>query len=198
MDKSTSNQPDSKSRSVDALASSALAPVRKLPQGQPTSVLDHMCKVILALDVTGLGSVEGLGAVWLHTAINLDTGYSFGSVAVDVSIDTFQDLLRQRVLPHYHARGRAISTVITDRSNLWRDRDGCAFDAYLVSHGIEHTYDAFAKPLTWGKVERLLAQFARLYLNGTSNIAPKLVTLEELQSAYDLWAYHQSNRYIIE
>lgn len=157
-----------------------------------------MCKVLLALDVTGLGSVEGLGAVWLHTAINLDTGHIFGSAAVDVSIDTFQDLLRQRILPHYHARGRAIATVITDRSDLWHDRNGRAFDAYLVSHGIEHTYEAFAKPLTWSKVEHLLAQFAHLYLNGTSNIARKLVTLEELQAAYDLWAYHQSNRYIIE
>ncbi len=96
----------------------------------------------------------------------------------------------------YHAR-RAITTVVTDNSRSWHDRDAIALDTYLMRHGIEHMYESLANPRTRGTVERILARFG-LYLGGMAVTVRDTVTVEGLQAACDLWAYHQCNRHTID
>jgi len=198
MDKSTSNQPDSKSRSVDARASLALAPARKLPQEQSMSASKPMRETILALDVMRLGPVDRLGYVWLHSATDLNTCYVFGRVDGHAEIDTVQALLEQHVLPHYQARGCAIHAVTTEHSDLWHGQSGRAFQNYLMDHGIGYKMAAVDKPLIKSKIECLFGRLALLKLSNAVHAGLSTVTMEAVQAACDLVIYRECNRHIVD
>jgi len=114
-------------------------------------------------------------------------------VAPDIHPNAFLETLRQHILPHYRARGRAVSTAITDNSRSWH---GHACDSDVANHGIE-CMKASTNPLTRGKIERQIARLCHLNPGGVAEGASGTITVKRLHVAYDLLA-QQCNQHIVD
>lgn len=144
---------------------------------------------LLSQDTFYVGTLKGVGRVYLHAVVDTFSSYAFGFLHTTKQPEAAVAVLHNEVLPFYREKGLPIKAVLTDNGREFCGKDTHPYEIYLDFNEIEHRTTKVRKPQTNGFVER----FNRTVLNEffRSAFRTKLYeTVEALQVDLDKWLGH--------
>src|SRR5215217_6223468 len=136
-----------------------------------------------------VGTLKGIGRVYLHAVVDPHGSYAFGFLHVSKQPEAAVAVLHNDVLPFYRDLGLEVGAVLTDDGREFRGTERHAYELYLALNDIEHRKTRVGSPRTNGFVERfhgtVLEESFRPALHG------KLFEgVEALRADLDAWLVH--------
>lgn len=144
---------------------------------------------LLSADTFFVGSLKGVGKVYLHAVVDTFGSYAFGFLHVSKQPEVAVAVLHNDVLPFYRHLDLPVTAVLTDNGREFCGTDTHPYELYLELNGIEHRRTKVRTPRTNGFVERFngtgLDEFFRVKLRETF-----YDSVEALQADLDAWLVH--------
>lgn len=144
---------------------------------------------LLSQDVYHVGTIKGVGPVYLHTVVDTYGSYAFGFLHTSKRPEAAVAILHNDALPFYRAHGLPVDTVLTDNGREFCGIDRHPYELCLGLAGIEHRCTPPASPQTNGFVERfhrtVKEEFFEVVFRQTW-----FTSLDQLQEALDAWLVH--------
>ena len=144
---------------------------------------------LLCADTFFVGSLKGIGKVYLHAMVDAYGSYAFGFLHVSKQPEAAVAVLHNDVLPFYGRLDLPVKAVLTDNGREFCGTDTHPYELYLELNGIEHRKTKVKTPKTNGFVERfngtVLDEFFRIKMRETV-----YETVDTLQADLDLWLIH--------
>lgn len=144
---------------------------------------------LLCADTFFVGSLKGIGKVYLHAVVDAYGSYAFGFLHVSKQPEAAVAVLHNDVLPFYGRLDLPVKAVLTDNGREFCGTDTHPYELYLELNGIEHRKTKVKTPKTNGFVERfngtVLDEFFRIKMRETV-----YETVDTLQADLDLWLVH--------
>jgi transposase InsO family protein len=149
---------------------------------------------LLAQDTFFVGTLKGVGRVYLHAVVDTYGSYAFGFLHTTKQPEAAAAVLHNDVLPFYQERDIPVKTVLTDNGREFCGRDTHPYELYLQLNDIEHRRTQVRRPQSNGFVERfnrtVLDEFFR-----TAFRTKYYETVEVLQDDLDAWlVYYNTER----
>lgn len=111
---------------------------------------------LVAVDTFMVGTLKGVGRVYLQSAIDCHSRYAWGRLYTSKLPVTAVQLLNNDVLPFFESHGASITTVLSDNGREFCGRaDRHPYELFLQLEGIEHRTTKVRRPQSNGYVERL-------------------------------------------
>src|ERR671913_106638 len=144
---------------------------------------------LLSADTFMVGTLEGIGRVYLHAVVDTHGSYAFGFLHVSKQPEAAVAVLHNEVLPFYKELGLEVGAVLTDNGREFCGTERHPYELYLALNDIEHRKTRVGSPRTNGFVERfngtVLEEFFRPVMH------QKLFeSVEALQADLDAWLAH--------
>jgi transposase InsO family protein len=144
---------------------------------------------LLSADTFMVGSLKGIGRVYLHAVVDTHGSYAFGFLHVSKQPEAAAAVLHNDVLPFYGELGLPVGAVLTDNGREFCGTERHPCELYLALNDIEHRRTRVRAPRTNGFVERfhgtVLEEFFRPVMH------QKLFdSVEALQTDLDTWLHH--------
>jgi transposase InsO family protein len=109
----------------------------------------------VAVDTFYVGSLKGIGKIYLQSALDCHTRYAWGRLYTTKLPITAVHLLNDAVLPFFDAHGTRVKTVLSDNGREYCGRpDSHPYELFLQLEEIEHTTTRVGRPQSNGFVER--------------------------------------------
>lgn len=149
---------------------------------------------LLCQDTFMVGTLKGIGRVYLQNVVDTYGSYAFGKLYTSKQPETAADVLYDRVLPFYEAHDLRVEHILTDNGREYCGRPMIhPYEVYLELNDIEHRRTKVATPRTNGFVERfnktVLDEFVR------ETFRDKFyASVEELQADFDKWLDYYNNK----
>lgn len=144
---------------------------------------------LLSADTFFVGSLKGVGKVYLHAVVDTFGSYAFGFLHVSKQPEAAVSVLHNDVLPFYRNLDLPVKAVLTDNGREFCGTEKHPYELYLDLNGIEHRRTKVRTPRTNGFVERfngtVLDEFFRVKMRETF-----YETVEALQADLDAWLIH--------
>ena len=144
---------------------------------------------LLSADTFFVGSLKGVGRVYLHAVVDTFGSYAFGFLHVSKQPEAAVAVLHNDVLPFYRNLGLTVGAILTDNGREFCGTERHPYELYLDLNGIEHRRTRVKSPKTNGFVERfngtVLEEFFRVTMRETF-----YETVEALQTDLDAWLIH--------
>ena len=149
---------------------------------------------LLCADTFFVGTLKGIGKVYLHAVVDTFGSYAFGFLHVSKQPEAAVAVLHNEVLPFYRQLEMPVKAVLTDNGREFCGSDNHPYELYLDLSGIEHPRTKIRSPKTNGFVERfngtVLEEFFRVKLRETF-----YESVEALQADLDAWLrYYNTER----
>lgn len=144
---------------------------------------------LLSQDTFFVGTMKGVGKVYLHAAVDTYGSYAFGFLHTGKKPECAAVLLHNDILPFYKEHGLTVQAILTDNGPEFCGTQNHPFELYLALNDIEHRRTKVRTPRTNGFIER----FNRTVLNEFFRIAFRenyYETVEALQADLDQWLIH--------
>jgi len=141
---------------------------------------------LLSQDTFFVGTLKGVGRVYMHTVIDTYGSFAFGFLHTTKQPEAAVAVLHNDVLPFYEERGLEVKAVLTDNGREYCGTETHPYEMYLELNEIEHRRTKVRSPKTNGFVER----FNRTALDEFYRVAfrKKLYeSVESLQQDLDAW-----------
>jgi len=147
---------------------------------------------LLSQDTFYVGTLKGVGRVYLHAVVDTFSSYAFGFLHTSKQPEAAAAVVHNDVLPFYKNKGLTIKSILTDNGREFCGKDTHPYEIYLALNDIEHRTTKVRKPQTNGFVERfnrtVLEEFFR------SAFRTKLYeSVIALQEDLDKWLVHYNN-----
>ena len=147
---------------------------------------------LLSADTFMVGSLKGIGRVYLHAVVDTYGSYAFGFLHVSKQPEAAVAVLHNDVLPFYDNLGLTVDAVLTDNGREFCGTERHPYELYLALNDIEHRKTKVRSPQTNGFVERfngtVLEEFFRPVMH------QKLFeSVEALQADLDTWLHHYNH-----
>jgi transposase InsO family protein len=111
---------------------------------------------LVAVDTFMVGSLKGVGRVYLQTVIDCYSRYAWGRLYTSKLPVTAVHVLNSDVPPFFEKHGVPIKTVLSDNGREYCGRlDKHPYELFLQLEGIEHRTTKVRRPQSNGFVERL-------------------------------------------
>jgi transposase InsO family protein len=144
---------------------------------------------LLSQDTFYVGTLKGVGKVYLQAVVDTYGSYAFGFVHTTKRPECAVAVLYNDVLPFYEAQGLTVGAVLTDNGREFCGTEHHPYELYLALEGIEHRKTKVRRPQTNGFVERfnrtLLDEFLRTAMRTTL-----YTSTDALQADLDTWLVH--------
>jgi transposase InsO family protein len=150
---------------------------------------------LLCQDTFTVGTLKGIGRVYLQAVIDTYGSYAFGKLYTSKGSETAADVLYDRVLPFYEDQGIRVEHILTDNGTEYCGRFMThPYEIFLELNEIKHRRTRVATPRTNGFVERfnrtILDEFFREVFRKKF-----FASIEEIQQDLDVWlAYYNQDR----
>ncbi len=148
---------------------------------------------LLSADTFFVGTLKGVGKVYLHAVVDTYGSYAFGFLHVSKQPEAAVAVLHNDVLPFYRKLGLPVKAVLTDNGREFCGTEKHPYELYLDLNDIEHRRTRVRSPKTNGFVERfnrtVLDEFFRVQMRETF-----YETLEALQAELDAWLVHYNTK----
>jgi transposase InsO family protein len=147
---------------------------------------------LLSADTFMVGTLKGIGRVYLHAVVDTFGSYAFGFLHVSKQPEAAVAVLHNDVLPFYARLDLPVGAVLTDNGREFCGTERHPYELYLALNDIEHRKTKAGSPRTNGFVERF---------NGTvldEFFRPKMrsqlyESVEALQADLDAWLHHYNH-----
>ena len=147
---------------------------------------------LLSADTFMVGSLKGIGRVYLHAVVDTHGSYAFGFLHVSKQPEAAVAVLHNDVLPFYDQLGLPVQAVLTDNGREFCGTERHPYELYLALNDIEHRKTKVRSPQTNGFVERfngtVLEEFFRPVMHQTL-----FASVEALQAELDTWLRHYNH-----
>lgn len=145
---------------------------------------------LLSQDTFMVGTIKGVGRVYLQAVIDTYGSFAFGKLYTLKLSETAVDVLYDRVLPFYEEQGLIVEHILTDNGREYCGRVMIhPYEIFLELNDIEHRRTKVATPRTNGFVERfnrtILDEFFREAFRKTL-----YSSVDELQDDLDQWLHY--------
>jgi transposase InsO family protein len=144
---------------------------------------------LLSQDTKLIGTISGIGRVYLHCVVDTYGSFAFGILHTSKQPEAAVSVLYNDVLPRYKEWGLPVETILIDNGREFCGLDTHPYELFLRLNDIEHRTTQVRRPQTNGFVER----FNRTIQEEFVQVAfrKKLyVSVEELQNDLDIWMDH--------
>jgi transposase InsO family protein len=147
---------------------------------------------LLSADTFLVGTLKGIGRVYLHAVVDTYGSYAFGFLHVSKQPEAAVAVLHNDVVPFYARLDLPIGAVLTDNGREFCGTERHPYELYLALNDIEHRKTRVGSPRTNGFVERfngtVLEEFFRPSLR-----ARLYQSVEALQADLDAWLHHYNH-----
>ncbi len=144
---------------------------------------------LLSADTFFVGTLTGVGRVYLHAVVDTFGSYAFGFLHVSKQPEAAVAVLHNDVLPFYRNLDLPVGAVRTDNGREFCGTENHPYELYLDLNGIDHRRTKVRTPKTNGFVERfngtVLEEFFRIKLR--ENFYD---SVETLQADLGDWLVH--------
>jgi transposase InsO family protein len=144
---------------------------------------------LLSADTFFVGSLKGVGKVYLHAVADTYGSYAFGFLHVSKQPEAAVAVLHNDVLPFYRNLDLPVGAILTDNGREFCGTERHPYELYLDLNGIEHRRTRVRSPKTNGFVEcfngTVLDEFFRVKMRETF-----YDSVEALQADLDAWLVH--------
>ena len=141
---------------------------------------------LLGQDTFLVGTLKGVGKVYLQAVVDTYGSYAFGYLHVGKVPEQAVAILHNDVLPQYQEWGLKVSAILTDNGREYCGREHHPYELYLALNDIEHRKTKIKSPRTNGFVERFnrtaLDEFFRKIFR-----EKYYESVEALQKELDAW-----------
>ena len=111
---------------------------------------------LVAMDTFMVGTLKGVGRVYLQTVIDCHSRYAWGRLYTSKVAITAVQTLNNDVLPFFEEHAIKVKTILTDNGREYCGReDQHPFELFLQLEEIEHRTTKVRRPQSNGYVERL-------------------------------------------
>jgi transposase InsO family protein len=180
-------------RTIELTAEQAKLLERFSPEFRERHIEAPHTGALVAVDTFFVGHLKGVGRVYLQTAIDCHSRYSWAKLYTNKMPITAVQTLNNEVLPTFEEHEARIDAVLSDNGREFCGRkDQHPYELFLQLESIEHKTTRVGRPQSNGIVERL----HRTLLDEHLRVQGRTVwheTVEEMQSALDayLLGYNQ-------
>ena len=147
---------------------------------------------LLSADTFMVGSLKGIGRIYLHAVVDTHGSYAFGFLHVSKQPEAAVAVLHNDVLPFYDKLDLPVEAVLTDNGREFCGTERHPYELYLALNDIEHRKTKVRSPQTNGFVERfngtVLEEFFRPVMH-----AKLFASVEALQAELDTWLRHYNH-----
>ena len=147
---------------------------------------------LLSADTFMVGTLKGIGRVYLHAVVDTFGSYAFGFLHVSKQPEAAVAVLHNDVLPFYEKLELPVGAVLTDNGREFCGTERHPYELYLALNDIEHRKTKVRSPRTNGFVERfngtILEEFFRPVMHTTL-----FESVEALQAELDGWLHHYNH-----
>lgn len=144
---------------------------------------------LLSQDTFLVGTLKGVGRVYLHAVVDTYSSYAFGFLHTSKMAEAAVAVLHNDALPFYQERDIVVGAVLTDNGREFCGRDSHPYELYLALNDIEHRRTRVRRPQSNGFVERfngtILDEFFR-----TAFRSRFYESVPQLQADLDDWLVH--------
>jgi len=145
---------------------------------------------LLSADTFLVGTLKGIGRVYLHAVVDTHGSYAFGFLHVSKQPEAAVAVVRNDVLPFYAKLDLPVKAILTDNGREFCGTERHPYELYLgFLNDIEHRKTRVGTPRTNGFVERfhgtVLEEFFMPALR-----AKLYEGVEALQADLDAWLVH--------
>jgi len=111
---------------------------------------------LVAVDTFMVGTLKGVGRVYLQSVIDCHSRYAFGRLYTSKLPVTAVHALNTDILPFFESHDAKIDTILSDNGREFCGRpDQHPYELFLQLEGIEHRTTKVRRPQSNGFVERL-------------------------------------------
>lgn len=141
---------------------------------------------LLCQDTFLVGTLKGVGRVYLHAVVDTYSSYALGFLHTSKQPEAAVAVVHNEVLPFYQERDIPVTTILTDNGKEYCGTQTHPYELYLALNEIEHRRTQVRRPQTNGFVERfnrtILDEFFRIVFRTTI-----YESVEQLQTDLDTW-----------
>jgi transposase InsO family protein len=160
------------------------------PEFRERQIEVHHTGELVAIDTFFVGTLKGVGKVYLQTVIDCFSRFAFGRLYTSKMPVTAVHVLNNDVLPFFEQHAVRVETVLSDNGREYCGRpDNHPFELFLQLEGIEHRTTRARRPQSNGFVERL----HRTLLDEHFRVAGRTTwfeSVEQMQEDFDKYLHH--------
>ena len=148
---------------------------------------------LVAVDTFFVGTLKGVGKIYLQSAIDCHSRYAFGRLYTSKLPVTAVHMLNESVLPLFEEHDTPVVTVLSDNGREFCGRpDRHPYELFLQLEGIEHRTTRVRRPQSNGFVERLHRTLLdeHFRIQGRRNWYE---SLDEMQTDLDAYLHHYNH-----
>ena len=163
------------------------------PEFRERQIEVHHSGGLVAIDTFFVGTLKGVGKVYLQTVLDCYSRYAFGHLYTSKLPVTAVHVLNNDVLPFFEQHGVRVETLLSDNGREYCGRpDQHPFELFLQLEEIEHRTTRVRRPQSNGFVERL----HRTLLDEHFRIAGRTTwyeSVEQMQGDLDCYLHHYNH-----
>lgn len=143
---------------------------------------------LLSQDTKLVGTLSGIGRVYLHCVVDTYSSFGFGILHTSKQPEAAASVLYNDVIPTYKEWGLPIETILTDNGREFCGTDAHPYELFLQLNDISHRTTQVRRPQSNGFVERFNRTVKEEFI--ATAFRKKLFTsVEALQEDFDQWLY---------
>jgi transposase InsO family protein len=147
---------------------------------------------LLSADTFMVGTLKGIGRVYLHAVVDTFGSYAFGFLHVSKQPEAAVAVLHNDVVPFYARLDLPIGAVLTDNGREFCGTERHPYELYLALNDIEHRKTRVGSPRTNGFVERFNGTVLEEFFRPTMR-SRLYESVDALQADLDGWLHHYNH-----
>jgi transposase InsO family protein len=147
---------------------------------------------LLSADTFMVGTLKGIGRVYLHAVVDTFGSYAFGFLHVSKQPEAAVAVLHNDVLPFYQKLDLQVQTILTDNGREFCGTERHPYELYLALNDIEHRKTRVGSPRTNGFVERFNGTVLEEFFRPTMR-RQLYESVAALQADLDAWLHHYNH-----
>ena len=125
------------------------------PEFRERHITTHHTGELVAVDTFFVGTLKGVGKVYLQSVIDCHSRYAWGRLYTSKMPITAVHVLNECVLPFFEKHNATIDTILSDNGREFCGRkDRHPYELFLQLEGIEHRTTRMRRPQSNGFIER--------------------------------------------
>ena len=125
------------------------------PEFRERHITTHHTGELVAVDTFFVGTLKGVGKVYLQSVIDCHSRYAWGRLYTSKMPITAVHVLNECVLPFFEKHNATIDTILSDNGREFCGRkDRHPYELFLQLEGIEHRTTRVRRPQSNGFIER--------------------------------------------
>ncbi|HET7370586.1 MAG TPA: IS481 family transposase [Gammaproteobacteria bacterium] len=126
------------------------------PEFRERHIVTHHSGELVAVDTFFVGTLKGVGKVYLQSVIDCYSRYAFGRLYTSKLPVTAIHVLNEDVLPFFEQHQAKVQTILSDNGREFCGRpDNHPYELFLQLEEIEHRTTKVRRPQSNGFIERL-------------------------------------------